>query len=333
MMNVVQAIHGTGGKTSNEFIKRRFATHLKSQLLSPNDAADIPHTPLCTLITTDAHVVDPIIFPGGNIGKLAISGVINDLVTRGGKPRFISMNFILEEGLLLSELDLVVESLAKVLSEHDIKLLCADTKVVPSKGKPGLMISSTLLGSPINHHFELQGAQEGDVIILSAPIGRHGLAILQARAQLPFQTQFESDCNSLYSMLEPLILENLKVNYMRDPTRGGLGGVLHELAEQFQLTVEIEEQKIPVQADVKAALSLLGIDPLEVANEGVMVLVVPAHEADKVLSKLKEHELGQSACVIGKFLPKTGFSVTVRTAVGGRRVLPWPESLNLPRIC
>ncbi|PWU20303.1 MAG: hydrogenase expression/formation protein HypE [Bdellovibrio sp.] len=362
MKEVVTSAHGTGGKSSFDLVQKIFKRHLAGPLLSPDDAASFP-TPLSVggeaatgveslLVTTDTHVVDPIIFPGGDIGKLAITGVVNDLLTRGGRPQFLSLGFVLEEGLPLSSLSQIVASLAKEMNRHEIQLLCADTKVVTAReGKAGLMIASTLFGEPINPNnpnsqvggcstsaVAMSGPQVGDHLILTGPLGSHGLAVLQARETLPFQSTISSDCASLFPLLAPLLYENAKINYMRDPTRGGLAGILHELALQFKISFELDESSLPAQPAVRAGLELLGLDLLEVANEGVMLLFVPEAESAAVVERLRMHPLGQAAVVVGKVRPSRPASavqapLVMVTALGGRRVVPWPEALNLPRIC
>jgi hydrogenase expression/formation protein HypE len=280
------------------------------------------------------HVIDPIIFPGGDIGKLSICGVINDLLTRGGRPQFLSLGFILEEGLDIEILEKILKSMAEVLTAHDIKLLCADTKVVASRSaQPGLMIGSTLLGEKIRNHLQLSGPQVGDAILLTGAIGQHGLAVLQAREQLSFKNTYSSDCKALYSLLQPILLKTDAIHYMRDPTRGGVSAVLHELAAQFNISFEIEESSLPVDNDVRTGLSLLGLDVLETANEGVMLLIVDALQADNLLQEIRQHADGNKAARIGSVTPASDFRLILRTVIGGQRRVPWPEALNLPRIC
>lgn len=244
--NVIQQVHGTGGRSTHELVERVFRPHFRNDLLSPHDAAEVKMGSDKLLVTTDTHVVEPIIFPGGDIGKLSATGVINDLLTRGGKPLFLSLGFILEEGLEISDLERILTSLSSVLREHGIRLLCADTKVVPSRGQPGLMIASTLFGEPIADGFEFAGIRPEDVLIVSGPLGSHGLALLQAREKLSFKGNLASDCASLYPLFAPLLEKRERVHYLRDVTRGGLAGILHELARQFEVSFEIEEERIPV---------------------------------------------------------------------------------------
>ncbi len=333
MTAVIGRAHGTGGRSTHKLIEEVFHPLLKNDLLSPNDAAIAPWSSPNLIITTDAHVVDPIIFPGGDIGKLAITGVINDLLTQGGRPLYISLTFILDEGLSLALLKQVVQSIATILTENSICLLCADTKVVPPRGQPGLMISSTLLGEPFSKIPGFPGPKVGDKLIVTSPLGSHGLALLSAREKLPFESSITSDCQSLLPLLTPLLTECRFLHCLRDVTRGGLAGVLHEWSRQYQVGFEIDETLLPIRAEVKAGLELLGIDPLEVANEGVMLMAVAADSVEEVLSRLRVSPLGREACVIGETTISSKTPLIMRTKLGGQRLVAWPEALNLPRIC
>lgn len=339
-MKVITTAHGTGGPSSYDLIEKVFKTCFSEfgiTSVSENDAAEIQSESKNLIVTTDCHVVDPIIFPGGDIGKLAISGVVNDLLTRGGRPKYLSLGFILEEGLSISTLQIVVRSLASAMRECGIELLCADTKVVPARnGNPGMMISSTLLGHPLRSSLKFSGPQVGDQILVTGPLGSHGLAILQARERLPFRTTIESDCAPLLSLLAPIVMESDAIHYMRDPTRGGVNGVLHELAIQFGVSFELIERENgvgPSIPSVRAGLEILGLDPLEVANEGVMMMFVEPSNAADILARLNHHPLGQSATSIGQVIEKQAHAVTIKTQIGGRRSAAWSEGLSLPRIC
>ena len=334
MKNVITTAHGTGGRSQFELIEKIFKPHFKNPLLSEHDAAAFQTESTQSLVTTDLHVVEPIIFPGGDIGKLSVCGVINDLLTRGGKPQYMSLGFILEEGLTFETLERIVKSTADVMNEHDIRLLCADTKVIGARSeKPGLMISSTLFGVKVRNELQLDGPQPGDAVLLTNSIGNHGLAILQAREELSFKNVFSSDCKPLYKMIAPIILSTNDIKYMRDPTRGGVAAVLHELAEQFKVGFEIDELSIPIEKDVKIGLNLLGLDPLETANEGVMLMIVRRDQAENLVRQIRQHPDGKQAAVIGRVTPLSTSKLVLNTSVGGRRRVPWPEALNLPRIC
>lgn len=339
MKHIITA-HGTGGRTAYDLIENVFKPIFASAGLSPissDDAATFCATSPQLLMTTDTHVIEPIFFPGGNIGTLAISGVVNDLLTRGGKPKYMSLGFILEEGLAIESLKSIVVSIATSMKDCGLELLCADTKVIASRSEsPGLMITSTLVGEAIRPDLSLDGPKVGDDIIVTGPLGTHGLAILQAREKFPFHTEFQSDCAPLLDLLKGVLETSNCIHYMRDPTRGGVSGVLHELSLQFKISFELTETKSgtgPSLPAVRAALSILGLDPLDVANEGVMLLFVSPSETAEVLSNLKKHPLGEHASVIGSVVPKQRSAVILKTEIGGSRPISWPEGLSLPRIC
>jgi hydrogenase expression/formation protein HypE len=333
MMQRITRAHGTGGRSTHELIRKLFLPFMHSELLSPNDAAEVPWQSGTVVVTTDTTVVDPLIFPGGNAGKLSITGGINDLLTRGARARFASMGFVLSEDLGFDVIAQVLKSIKEELASHDIKVICADTKVIASSEKSGLFINTTLLGAPINPGFQLPGIKPGDALIVTGNLGTHGLALLQARQNLPFKTVFESDCASLLPLLEPEVQAGTPISYMRDVTRGGLAGILHELAQQFAVGFRLEESRLPVQAAVRSGLALLGIDPLEVANEGVMLIAIPGVHADALIQRLQQHPLGVFATQVGRVVATSRTPLVMTTAIGGERSVPWPEALGLPRIC
>jgi hydrogenase expression/formation protein HypE len=205
--------------------------------------------------------------------------------------------------------------------------------VVASNDESGLFINTTLLGTPVNPDFHLPGIQQGDALIVTGNLGTHGLALLQARQNLPFKTIFESDCASLLPLLEPEIQAGTPISYMRDVTRGGLAGILHELAGQFDVGFRLDETRLPVQAAVRSGLALLGIDPLEVANEGVMLIAIPGAHAAALIERLQHHPLGVVATQVGWVVAPSRTPLVMSTAIGGERIVPWPEALGLPRIC
>lgn len=333
MSQKITSAHGTGGRSTHHLIEKVFLPFLKNDQLSPHDAAEIKWNSGSMLITTDSTVVDPIIFPGGDAGTLSLTGGINDLLTRGGRPLYASMGFVLSENLSFDVLTQILKSISKELLSHDIKVLCADTKVISSSEKPSLIINTTLIGSRINPNFQLGGIKKEDVLVVTGNLGTHGLALLQARQNLPFKTVFESDCASLFSLLEPEILAGVPISYMRDITRGGLAGVLHELARQFEVGFRLNEVLLPIEPAVRSGLALLGIDPLEVANEGVMLITVPEDHADALIARLRHHKLGRFATRVGHAVAASKTPLILSTKIGGERMVPWPEALNLPRIC
>ncbi|GAB4018805.1 MAG: hydrogenase expression/formation protein HypE [Bdellovibrio sp.] len=318
----IESIHGNGGKSSADLIEQIFKPMLTSELLSPHDAAEIKlHSPNL-IVTTDAHVIDPIIFPGGDIGKLSLCGVINDLLTRGGKPQYLTLNFILDSGLEIEKLKMILSSMKEILNTHQIKLLAADTKVVPARGTPGLMIASTLMGEPINQDFQFQKVTPEQKVYLNKSIAEHGLALLQEREKLPFKADLKSDCQSLYSEFALHFEQLSPISYLRDCTRGGVATILHELASQFSVSFQIEEEKIPLLPQVRSALTFLGLDPLEVANEGVMLIL-----ADR------DWPAPKNWIEIGKVVEKDLVPLVVKTNIGGERIVTYPDSTRFPRIC
>lgn len=324
-MKVITAIHGNGARSTSELIEEIFFPEFKNDLLSPHDAAELSWKTPELIITTDAHVIEPIFFPGGDIGKLSICGVINDLLTRGGAPKYISLNFVLDEGLPFEELKKVVRSMSHTLAENNIKVVCADTKVIPARGNPGLIIHSTLIGEKINSNFQFFNPAPGDKIYLNKEIAEHGLALLLARENLPFQGSVESDCRALYHQYKSVFEQKINISYMRDCTRGGVATVVHEIAKQFSLSIELFEAKIPLRKEVKTTLQFLGLDPLEVANEGVM-LFIASHETNL-------NELFPELVEIGVIHEKSKFPVLLTTSIGGQRIMTYPDHNQLPRIC
>lgn len=324
-MSFITSLHGNGARSTHELIQNVFLPELNNDLLSPHDAAELTWNKNDLIITTDAHVIDPLFFPGGDIGKLAVCGVINDLLTRGGKPLYLSANFIIEEGLAIEDLKKIIKSMAKELNDNQIKLVCADTKVIPARGKPGLFINSTLIGEKINSQFTFQAPQKGDRIYLNKSIAEHGLALLVEREHLPFQGVLKSDCQALYHQFKSLFENGVRVSYLRDCTRGGVATVAHELAQQFSLSIELFESKIPVKKEVKVALQFMGLDPLEVANESVMLIIAP--KESNLLNQFPE------LIEIGVLKEKSSFPVILTTVIGGQRIMAYPDHNQLPRIC
>ncbi|PIP95631.1 MAG: hydrogenase expression/formation protein HypE [Bdellovibrio sp. CG12_big_fil_rev_8_21_14_0_65_39_13] len=324
-MTRITSLHGNGARSTHELIQKVFLPELNNDLLSPHDAAELFWNKKDLIITTDAHVIDPLFFPGGDIGKLSICGVVNDLLTRGGRPLYMSVSFIIEEGLAIEELRKIIESMAIELRKNEIKLVCADTKVIPARGNPGIFINSTLIGERINCDFVFKKPLPGDRVYLNKTIAEHGLTLLIEREKLPFQGHLISDCQSLYHPFKNLFEQNIALSYVRDCTRGGVATVAHELANLFSLSIELFESKIPVQKHVEAALQFLGLGSLEVANEGVLLIIAP--EDSTIL------EFYPNLIEIGMLKEKGAFPVTLSTSIGGHRILPYPDHDQLPRIC
>ena len=340
--------HGDGGELMAELIERVFVSRLGTGDPPGDDSARLEASGRLAF-TTDAFVVDPIFFPGGDIGKLAVCGTVNDLAAAGARPLALSAGFILEEGLLFSDLERVVDSMAAAARESGTRVICGDTKVVPRGGADQIYITTSGVGEvPAGVEVSGAGARPGDVVIVSGSLGDHGLAVLSRREGLEFESPIVSDCAPLAGLVGELLAACSGVHVLRDPTRGGLATVLNEIASQSQATIEMEESAVPVGKSVAAACELLGLDPLYAANEGKMVVVIPEPEAEAALSALRRHPLGEQASAIGRVLeggeprggeppggePRGGEArVLLRTVLGTHRILDRHVGEQMPRIC
>jgi hydrogenase expression/formation protein HypE len=286
------------------------------------------------VFTTDAFVVDPIFFPGGDIGKLAVCGTVNDLAAAGARPAALSASFILEEGLLISELERVVDSMAATAGEAGVRVLCGDTKVVPRGGADGMYVTTSGVGE-VADGVEVSGAEArpGNVVLVSGPIGDHGLAVLSVREGLEFESPIVSDGAPLGGMVGELLAAVPGTHVLRDPTRGGLATALNEIARQSGVEIEVVEAEVPVRESVAAACELLGLDPFYAANEGKMIVVVEAGDAEAALGALRSHGLGREATVIGRVVSGGAGRVLVETALGAHRILDRHVGGQMPRIC
>ena len=286
------------------------------------------------VFTTDAFVVDPIFFPGGDIGKLAVCGTVNDLAAAGARPVALSASFILEEGLLISELERVVDSMAASAAEAGVRVICGDTKVVPRGSADRVYITTSGVGD-VAEGVEVSGAgaRPGDVVLVSGPVGDHGLAVLSRREGLEFESEIVSDCAPLGGMVEAVLKAAPGVHALRDPTRGGLATVLNEIARQSQVEIEVVEAAVPVRQPVAAACELLGLDPLYAANEGKMVAVVAEENGEAALRAMRSHALGGEAARVGLVREGGAGRVLLETALGTHRILDRHVGEQMPRIC
>ena len=334
--HIVLLAHGAGGKKSAELLRAVFLRQLGNPALELlGDAAVLSGVEGRLAFTTDAFVVAPLFFPGGDIGKLSICGTVNDLTAAGAKPLALSAAFIIEEGLEIATLEEIVASMRAAADEVGVSVVAGDTKVVPRGAADRLFITTAGIGvipagstppSP-------ERAIPGDAVILSGAVADHGMAVMIQREGLRFAGPIHSDCAPLYHLIAAVYAVVPEIHAMRDPTRGGLAAVLHEIAEQAGVAIEIDEQAIPVHADVRTACELLGIDPLHVANEGKMVLIVPATHAEVALDALHHHPLGREAALIGHVQAAPAGRVHLRTAFGTLRIVDLPSGDLLPRIC
>jgi hydrogenase expression/formation protein HypE len=333
--SVVTLSHGAGGETMRTFIRELFVRHFANPALSTlADAAMIEMEGNLLAFTTDSYVVKPLEFPGGNIGKLAVCGTVNDLAVMGARPLHLSVGFIIEEGFDLALLERIVRSMAETARASNVEVVTGDTKVVPRGECDSLFINTSGVGSyPLGHGLNGNPIAEGDAILISGTLGDHGIAILEARENLSFKTRVESDCAALNDLIGSVLAESAGVKCMRDPTRGGLAAVLSELVEKGPFGAMIRQAALPVRDEVQAVCELLGFDPVHLANEGKVVMVVEEKETDRVLAVLRAHSLGQQATVIGSITGDGAGTVRVETEVGGVRRLQRPAGELLPRIC
>jgi hydrogenase expression/formation protein HypE len=328
--------HGSGGGLTNELIRRVFLPGFQNQTL----AALEDQATLCLdgglrlAFTTDSFVIRPIFFPGGDIGRLAVHGTVNDLAVGGAQPRFLSAAFILEEGLPLADLKRIVTSMREACAESGVSLVTGDTKVVDrGKGDQVFITTSGIGVIPEGRSLSIHFARPGDKIIVSGTIGDHGITIMSVREGIEFETLLESDCASLADLTQVMLETCPSIRCMRDPTRGGLSSALNELADASKVGVRINEPALPVRAEVKAACEMLGLDPMYVANEGKLIAVVPSQECEKLLATMRNHPLGRNAAVIGDVVADHPGMVVMKSLVGGERVVMLLSGEQLPRIC
>ncbi len=327
--------HGSGGKLSHQLISKIIAPQFANELLAPmHDGAIFSLGNERIAFSTDSYVVSPIFFPGGDIGKLAVHGTVNDLAMCGARPLYLSCGFILEEGLPMEDFWRIVQSMRAAADEAGVKLVTGDTKVVDRGKADKIFINTAGIGLvPEGVNIQPNRAQVGDKVLISGPIAVHGIAIMSVREGLEFETEIASDTAALHGLVEEILRSFKDVHVLRDPTRGGVTSAVTEIAQSAGVGVELEEAAIPIREDVKGACEILGLDPLYVANEGKLIAVVPPAAADKVLAAMRLHSLGTEAAIIGQVVhDHTGF-VTMRTRVGGRRVVDMLSGEQLPRIC
>jgi hydrogenase expression/formation protein HypE len=326
--------HGSGGTLSRDLLRRLFLPDLGTAApRSLDDSAVIEMNGQRFALTTDSHVVSPLFFPGGDIGRLAICGTVNDLAMVGATPIALTCGFVLEEGLPFEILQNVVVSMQAAAKEAGVYIAAGDTKVVQKGGADKLFINTSGVGT-IANDVTISGAnaKEGDVVIVSGTIGDHGIAVLSAREDLGFETTLESDVAPLNHLVEAMLAAG-EVHVLRDPTRGGLATSLVEISEQSNVTIEIEEEILPFKPAVRAACEMLGFDPLFVANEGKLVTFVKETDAEKVLEAMRRAKYGEDAVVIGRVIGTGNPQVRLRTAIGGTRLVDMLPGEMLPRIC
>jgi len=332
--NIVMG-HGGGGKLSAELVEHLFLPAFRNEQLEQLGDAAVFHINGTRLaMSTDSFVVRPLFFPGGNIGKLAVCGTINDISMSGAKPLYLSVGFIIEEGLPLELLGQIVDSMAAAAHQAGVTLITGDTKVVDKGHGDGLYINTTGVGLvPEGLHIGPDKAKPGDAILLSGTIGDHGMAIMSVREGLQFETTIISDAAALNDLVATILTVSQDIHVLRDPTRGGVASSLNEIAAAAQVGIVLDEQVIPVREAVRSACELLGMDPLYVANEGKLLAIVPHDQADAILYAMRQHPLGQQAAIIGEVVNRHPGMVVAKTGIGGTRVVAMSIGEPLPRIC
>jgi len=326
--------HGSGGRLAHDLVEKSFVRTLANPLLNRLDDSAVFEVSGKLAFTTDSYVVSPMFFPGGDIGKLAVCGTVNDLAMSGAKPLYLSLAFIIEEGLLLSELEKIVNSVQAAAHEAGVEIVTGDTKVVPRGSADKLFINTAGVGL-IPEGVDIAGdkAKPGDKVILSGAIGDHGIAVMSQREGLSFATTLKSDCAPLGGLVADMLNASRNINCLRDPTRGGLASSLNELASQSKVSIKIEEKDIPVREAVLGACEMLGFDPLYIANEGRLVAIVPAEDADKIIKAMKKSKYGRDAVIIGEVVAGPAGRVVMKTVLGAHRIVDMLVGDLLPRIC
>jgi len=344
--NIVMG-HGSGGKMMADLIEHIFSSAFNNDLL--NQMGDSTVINLSTLpgdygherfaYTTDSYVVNPLFFPGGNIGDLSINGTVNDLAMHGAKPLLLSAGFILEEGLSLETLGMIANSMAVACDKADVKIVTGDTKVVQKGHGDGIFINTSGLGFiPEDCDIAPENAVPGDFVIVNGTIGDHGMAIMSVREGLSFRSDIKSDTAPLYSLVAEMLkastgIHGPKIHCLRDATRGGLAAVLNEIARASKVGIEFDELGVPVRPPVKAACEMLGLDPFYIANEGKLAAILPQESVEPVLEAMQQHQYGKDSAIIGRVVSEHPGLVTAKTSIGGQRIINYPTGELLPRIC
>ena len=331
----VDMTHGGGGRAMASLISDLFQRHLANDLLSQGHDATRFEVPAGRLVmSTDGHVISPLFFPGGDIGSLAVHGTLNDVAMAGARPLYLTAGFILEEGFPLRDLERIVMSMADACRTAGVPIITGDTKVVEKGKGDGVFITTTGLGV-VPDGVDIGGdkARPGHAIIVSGTIGDHGVAILSKRENLEFETEIHSDSAALHGLVADMIDIVPTIAVLRDPTRGGLAATLNEIAQQSKVGMVLDEAAIPMKPDVAAACELLGLDPLYVANEGKLICICEAADAERLIAVMRAHPLGQEAAIVGQVVDDPAAMVQMKTGFGGGRIVDWLAGEQLPRIC
>lgn len=329
--------HGNGGVYMKALINELFMHFFENDFLQDqSDSAILPVSGKNIAFTTDSFVVEPIFFPGGNIGSLAICGTLNDLAVSGAKPLYLSAGFIIEEGFKISNLERIVRSMAKEAKQAGVKIVTGDTKVVNSGKCDKIFINTSGIGLINEKHISIGSGlkvKPGDKILLNGPPGEHGMAIMLARKIFTFKSSLKSDCGSLFPLISEIFKVSDRISFLRDATRGGVATVVNEIAQKCKVGVEINETCVPVNTDVRVMCEMLGFDPLYIANEGKVVVVADPADADRVLCAMRKVKTGRNAAIIGEISSDHKGKAVIKTRSGGKRILDELMGDQLPRIC
>jgi len=336
----VDMTHGSGGRAMAQLIEQMFAAAFDNPALAEgNDQArlDVPMIggkPARLSFSTDTFVVSPLFFPGGNIGSLAVHGTVNDVALSGAKPLWLSAGFILEEGFPLADLATIIASMAEAAKRAGVQIVTGDTKVVEKGKADGVFINTAGVGA-LDPALDLaaKNIRAGDAVLLSGPLGDHGVAVMAKREQLTFEEEILSDSAALNHLIEAMVASGVELHAMRDPTRGGLATTLNEMAQSANVGVRLEEAAIPVRQSVRSVCEILGLDPLYVANEGRLIAFCPEDQAEKLLAAMRTIEEGKDSAIIGRVVEDENNFVEMKTALGGHRMVDWLAGEQLPRIC
>ena len=327
--------HGGGGSLTRELIEQVFVPEFENPVLRTlDDSAVLVMNNHGYAFTTDSYVVTPYFFPGGDIGKLAVCGTVNDLAMQGAQPDWLSLGLILEEGLPIADLERIIASIRKAAAEVGVQIVTGDTKVVERGRCEGLYINMTGIGRIVTPNWlGSANARPGDVVIVNGRLAEHGVAVMSRRAGIAFQTSVVSDCAPLWPLVKEILNTGVEIHAMRDPTRGGLAAAVCDIARASGVGVRLKESAIAITREVRGACDLLGLDPLTIANEGKLILFCRAIDADRVLAAMKRHPLGREASVIGEVKEKPKGMALLHTTIGGERIIDMPTGEDLPRIC
>lgn len=334
-MSTVDMTHGGGGRAMAGLIRDLFQRHLSNPVLGRGDDAALVTVPGQRLVmSTDGHVIAPLFFPGGDIGALSVHGTVNDLAMMGARPLYLTAGFILEEGFPLADLERIVWSMANAAREADVQVISGDTKVVERGKGDGVFITTTGIGVVAGGvDLSAHNVQPGQSVLVSGTMGDHGVAVLSKRENLTFETEILSDSAALHGLVADMLSAVPSLTMLRDPTRGGLAATLNEIATTAGVGIMLDEAQIPIAPDVAAACELLGLDPLNTANEGKLIAICPGQDAATLLDAMLLHPLGQNAAIIGTVTKDPAQLVQMKTSFGGTRIVDWLAGEQLPRIC